>query len=376
MYAQPLHFLPGTLPLSSSIPLSPNTCLNASNTFEQLINCFNGFTFPHDSYTATTYAQAQPEPAERASWTTAVSTLLAIDGEDFTCADALSSLVAPNPLGGLYTYSLFHDDETEEEFCILHETTSVVVNGTAVYAKGWGLVAVPATRSCAQRDLHFAAPHPEWDLETPQQAAALFKSTHARSLLIAGRIRTAFMEPTDCIVSSTSSNWKTDPAHDVEQPFFNASIAIYRAQMKAGCDPLSCAFIQLHGKGATTCASDDMFLSSGLGASAGSVEWYTDSTPRPVKMIQQALLTSAAFPSWTITLPSEDPSCTALMATTNVVGRHLNGVDLSSVCEVGATAKTATGLFVHIEQSAASRSGDVYGNWTRALESAFPPLCA
>lgn len=352
----------------------PSLCLTRSDTLERLIDCFDDFTVPHGYYNATTYAAAQPQPTERSAWIEAVASLLDVNGVHFTCEDASSTLLPPNPLASVYAISWFSDRETNDEFCILHETSSVEARGASAYAKGWGLVVVPAVRAAEQRDLHFAAPHAKWDLGTPQQAAALFKATYSRSLLIAGRVRSAYLAPTECALSSKSIAWKTDPARDIEQPFFNASVTIYRSQMKRGCDARTCAFIQLHGKGSSTCAGDHIFLSSGLGASAGSLAWYSDSTPRPVKTLKQALLSLSAFPSWTIALPVDDPSCTALMATTNIFGRYINGVRIEDVCIVPATVRSATGMFIHVEQAPISRGASVFINWTRALEKAFLPI--
>jgi len=81
------------------------------------------------------------------------------------------------------------------------------------------------------------------------------------------------------------------------------------------------------------------------------------------------LLASSAFPNWTISLPS-DSDC-SLTATGNVFGRFLNGVALTDVCSTAATAKTATGYFVHIEQSTAARSAEAYTKWANALEATF-----
>lgn len=60
------------------------------------------------------------------------------------------------------------------------------------------------------------------------------------------------------------------------------------------------------------------------------------------------------------------------MATANVIGRALNGVRCEDVCSVAATEEDATGMFVHIEQSAQARDKSVYGNWTKVFLDAFP----
>ncbi|EJD54028.1 hypothetical protein AURDEDRAFT_110677 [Auricularia subglabra TFB-10046 SS5] len=355
--------------LSSAQFAQPSDCLAGSSTFEDLISCFDAFTVSFGAYTAETYAAAQPTPPERAAWIDVVGALMRVSRREFTCMDALNTLAPPNPLAGVYTVSEFVDGDTAQAFCVLHEAQTLLVNGTARYDKGWGLVAVPAHG--AHLDVHFSAPHPQWDLNTPEQAAALFKGTRAKSLVIAGRIRNAYMVATDCIPSTTQTIWITDPAHDIEQPFFNATIVIYEEQMKrGGCPSESCAFLQMHGKASTTCPENQAFLSSGLGRGPLSLKWYTDRVPRPIKSLQKALQSSAAFPDWTISMPSDDSTC-SLTATTNVFGRLVNGVPLKDVCRVSARPSATTGAFVHIEQSSGSRAADVYANWTTAILHTF-----
>ena len=52
-------------------------------------------------------------------------------------------------------------------------------------------------------------------------------------------------------------------------------------------------------------------------------------------------------------------------------GRVLNGVAVGSECVTAATAATASGQFVHIEQDTALRSPAQYDNWVAVLNSAF-----
>ena len=88
-----------------------------------------------------------------------------------------------------------------------------------------------------------------------------------------------------------------------------------------------------------------------------------------MKTLKTKLLSANAFPTWAISLPS-DSSC-GLTATTNILGRFLNGVALGSVCGTGSTASTATGHFVHVEQDTAARASTVYAKWENALKATF-----
>ncbi|KAJ8075567.1 hypothetical protein PM082_021197 [Marasmius tenuissimus] len=321
-------------------------------TVEELISCFDSYTVTEAFYNEQTYALAQPTEAEEAAWKSLVSSLLNVNGN---CTD----ITIPDVLDGVYGVSPFRG----EEFCVLHERKAE----NSVYVRGWGIMVVPSRP--IRPGVHLAAPHPQYDLLTPQQAAALFEGIGAKSLLISGRIRTALMNSTSCIMGSGTIYYATDPAHNDKEPFVIASKEIWRwQQTQGGCPSASCAFIQMHGKGATTCPTDTAFLSTGLGRSTSSVAWYTDNIDRPIKRIQKNI--RQAHPSWNASLPS-DSDC-SLTATLNVFGRFINGVEESLVCEQGATAQLATGEFVHIEQAKGARQSDAYEGWIGAFNASFP----
>ena len=183
----------------------PGSCLNTSPTLEQLIICFDNYVVPPDFYYLPRYNDAQPSTEERTAWKEMVASLLATDNN-------CSSIIIPIPLVDLYAVTTFTESSSSSNpYCVLFETTSK--NG--IYSKGWGLIVVPATRRAVSRFIHISAPHPLADSNTTQQAAALFKSTGAKSLSIPGRIRMAFSEATDCIQSPSGTvYYKTDPAHD------------------------------------------------------------------------------------------------------------------------------------------------------------------
>jgi len=82
------------------------------------------------------------------------------------------------------------------------------------YEKGWGLFITPDKSSNSVRRLHFSAPHPVFDQRTAEQAAALFKRTVSKSLLIEGRHRHA-LSSGDCSQSCQGAGYhRTDGAHD------------------------------------------------------------------------------------------------------------------------------------------------------------------
>ncbi|RDB18315.1 hypothetical protein Hypma_000535 [Hypsizygus marmoreus] len=338
---------------------SPVSCLNStmSATLSQAIECLDKYTVPHDYYDRTTYNLAQPNTEERAAWTTMILSLLNPN-------DNCSSVYVPDVLSELYLVSLY-TESSGLSFCILSEVQ--VEDG--FYRKGWGLMVVPATRTAVLRNLHISAPHPAYDLFTPQQAAALFTSVGAKSLLIPGRSRTSFLHPTECVQPSSGTDYyETDPAHNNLEPFYDATKAIFTWQRaNGGCNSNSCAFIQFHGKGPSTCSSDHAFLSSGLGTSPSSISWYKDNVTRPIKRLKAQL--QVVFPMWNISLPT-DSKC-ALTATKNVVGRLVNGIEDALVCQHASNAEITTGMFIHVEQAAIARAQQSHDGWRNALIATF-----
>jgi hypothetical protein len=74
---------------------------------------------------------------------------------------------------------------------------------------------MPARREAVSRNVHISAPHSGFDVGTPAQAAYIFKATGSKSLLIAGRTCTAFLNPSPCISTAfLSGYYETDPAHN------------------------------------------------------------------------------------------------------------------------------------------------------------------
>ncbi|KAJ7594868.1 hypothetical protein C8J56DRAFT_778146 [Mycena floridula] len=351
---------------------SPSACLNNS-TLNGLVSCLDNFTIGPDTFNSSTYQAAQPTTVQVLEWTSLVTSMLSMTKRD--SGDCKVTL--PHSLQGIYSVSEFYDEDDGTKFCVLFEKTVSTVSDATVYAKGWGTMIVPASRRAVSRSLHLSAPHPLFDLNTPQQAAALFQRTGATSFLVSGRIRTAFLEATNCIIPSDpdTTYYRTDPAHDDHEPFniANRAIRAWQDLNNGGCPSETCAYIQIHGKGASSCPLDTMFISSGLGNSALSSEWYQNEPNLPSRRLKGVLET--VFPTWNATLPSDDTSCD-LTATTNVFGRLINSIPEVDVCTVAATALLATGQFIHIEQAAISRQAAAYDAWGLALRQTFGTSCA
>jgi hypothetical protein len=150
-----------------------------------------------------------------------------------------------------------------------------------------------------------------------------------------------------------------------------------------GCHPNSCSYIQFHGKGDSTCPTDQAFLSSGFSKlskqitrcdafltdllDSSALSWYENDT-RPIRRLQGHL--QEQFPLWNASTPADDKGC-SLSATLNVFGRYVNGVDEEDVCVQPASSVDAAGEFIHIEQATVSRISDAFEGWAAAIAATF-----
>ncbi|PFH48785.1 hypothetical protein AMATHDRAFT_149106 [Amanita thiersii Skay4041] len=361
-------FIPVPSPASlhpTTFPL--NSCFAQAVTLQDIISCHLKYVIRMASYTKESYSAAQPTKEQRHAWSTAVSSLLQVDSNN-TCASVSAAL--PGALKDIY--AIFELTEPSgRTFCVFAEN---VAEHNTKYDKGWGILVVPSTRSAVSRHVHVSAPHPIHDFDTEKQAAEVFRGIGAKSLFIPGRDRRAFLEVTPCVPSMIrSKHFKTDPAYDKNETFFDTYRQIIHWQnQNGGCPSPSCAYVQFHGRNASTCRENQVFISTGLGEDPPSLEWYTNNETYPVKRIKSQL--AAAFPSWNVALPS-DSACN-LVATTNIGGRLINGVNESDICTEEASAEHTLGQFVHVEQSSMSRSPDYYEAWVQVFLASFETSCA
>ena len=179
---------------------TPASCLTSSTTIDALVTCLEVFIVPPEYYNKETYKAAQPTSNQRDDWKNLINSFLSVDGN-------CSSIPIPLSLQGVYTIGAFNT------MCVLYEPYS----SEGVNIKGWGFMVVPRLRASVSRSVHFSAPHPIYDRGTIRQAAFLFESTGSQSLLVAGRARTAFSEPSECISPAfpLQEFYKSDTAHNI-----------------------------------------------------------------------------------------------------------------------------------------------------------------
>ncbi|PFH48784.1 hypothetical protein AMATHDRAFT_64610 [Amanita thiersii Skay4041] len=351
------NLIPTQIPFPSNTPTA-NQCFSTAKTLGDIVACHRGYVVR--TYTQETYDAAQPTDEQRNAWSIAVSSILNTDGNCTAVGDAL-----PDPLKDIY--NVFELTESSGSFCVLAEQ---VAEGDKTYQKGWGLMVVPSTRGAVSRHVHIAAPFPRFALQTEEQSTVIFKGVGAKSLFIPGRQFRSYPQQSLCILSTaTTTYYKTDPVHDKDELFFDTYQQIINWQnANGGCPSASCAYVSLSGKGASSCKLDQVFISAGLSESTG---WYTEHEDYPAKRIQSNLVDE--FPFWKISLPS-DSNCD-LVATKNIVGRMINGVNASDVCSEAASPESTLGQFVHIEQSMISRYKEFYSRWANAILKSFDPTC-
>lgn len=194
-------------------PTPTEACFTTSGELEVLVECLEKYIVPADYYDHFSYSEAQPTEPQREAWFVAVTTLLSTHNN-------CSSTIVPQVLRHAYSANLFTESQGQS-YCVLYERTLNLLTNN--YVKGWGFVIVPSSLEGASRMLHLSAPHPFSDVGTPIQATHLFKGTGAKSLLIPGRMRSAYRAPSACIQSQTSKSvyYMTDPAHN------NVCIVLY-----------------------------------------------------------------------------------------------------------------------------------------------------
>ncbi|THV00948.1 hypothetical protein K435DRAFT_425001 [Dendrothele bispora CBS 962.96] len=118
-----------------------------------------------------------------------------------------STVSLPEFLPPIYTLTPLLDYSSYISCCVFSETTSFPDHNSS------------SSQLSNLESIHLSTPHPLADIDTPQQAAVIFSLSGVRSLLVSGRLRSAFDEATDCVESANPNMtyFKTDLAHDVHE---------------------------------------------------------------------------------------------------------------------------------------------------------------
>jgi hypothetical protein len=270
-----------------------------------------------------------PTDADLRHWRALVDTLAAADT---AAARTLIAEHAPS-----YALIQFTDTTTQETYFVLQEAPTVT--------KCWGAVVVNPT---PERNLAVQVPHPQFDLNTYREGAALFRDTRARVLLMAGTHRCANQAASPCdgetgVCGARKPYRQSDAAHVTAAPFQVTHEAFVDRYPELTA-------LSLHGNGQEEC--ETVFLTSGV----------EDDTPAPVEDLRQALVERGVRAG----VPGTS-SC-PLVGSTNVQGRYTNGVGAPCTEAAGA----ATGTFIHVEQRLDFRqSPDRYQALIDAVNATF-----
>jgi len=190
----------------------------------------------------------------------------------------------------------------------------------------------------AKRQMLIEAPHPRSDLETELQAAELFLRLDARALLISGAHRCASVDAspcsgttTVCSASGSAPYRKSDAAHAVDTLFHRAHKTLSDTELKL-------TVLAMHGFGHRV-GMPELIISDGTSAVA----------PATARINRLAALLRAKKVG--VGNCNEANGYGSLCGTQDVQGRHLN----RSTAACSAAAPSASGRFLHIEQSLSRR---------------------
>lgn len=329
--------------------MEPTDCVMNSDNINSLMKCLQNFIIrKHNS--ASTWSQVPPTSVQREAWSSVIRQLL---NSERNC----TQIKIPQSLTGIYDIKQFMS------YCVLYETKQE----DGHFARGWGIVVVPYSSALTRLGMvHMSAAHSFTDSLVQLQAANLFHLTRAKSLLISGVARDASNEKSKC----ENDYYRFDGAHDNDTMFHTANLAIMKWQLsqQQGCPWQKCSFIQFHGEASSLCSATSIFLSAGLGTSSESLEFYKNNN-LPVQRLKNRLREVFAG-SLSINTPLDDKLC-KLTAGSNVFGRVLNGVPIGQECQLSANAASATGYFIHAEQSMEARTASAYNNWADAITNVF-----
>lgn len=189
----------------------------------------------------------------------------------------------------------------------------------------------------APRDVILGAPHPLWDVGTAEESATIFARIGARAVVVSGTHRCGSTRASGCdgvadACGTDAPVRESDMAHAVDSVFHAAHVALASAYADAW-------FVSVHG-----------FSGPGISVSNGT----DDPVSVDARVTRLAVALSTRFDDVTTCnvsgAPGTDPF-ERLCGTTNVQGRHLNGVAMA--CTDAATS--ANDRFAHLEQDRAIR---------------------
>ena len=204
--------------------------------------------------------------------------------------------------------------------------------------KGWGTYVLNPNQ---KRAICVQSPHPLYDINTPIEAAEIFRRSGSLFFMLAGTHRCANSEPTQCDGTFRGCGEDrypvSDMAHFVTSVFqvTHEAVSEYEDQIYS---------LSIHGHNRPEC--EDIFLSSGL--SDGS------------KQILFDLKSNLKDSGLTVAVAGDSSSNCPLLGSTNVQGKFVNGSTLYRAGRYGDR------FFIHIEPSRLVR--DNFSEYSKLIE--------
>ncbi|KAL7079935.1 hypothetical protein ACQ4LE_000061 [Meloidogyne hapla] len=332
--------------------LSPTTqfqlLINSSgqNSIIQPINAFFEIFFAeNDSIDVDQWDLALPSDSEREQMKKLISYLIDIDDFHKISSDStLLSRVAPLLVKSIQLTFV------KNRFCVIHELLPSSTGGRFKRFWGYMVICSPAYCNSSRMKLHHSSPHYRTDGDVCNQAAAVFERTGSRSLVVAGATRfsvrgnhTSFCQPRNALA---------DAAHNNLTMFHTMCVGVFESSNDG-------IFMQWHGQ--RSCPQSGAFISAGA---KGSNPIYNDTGAYVNKLVY---MVNKLVGKTIATTPKQDHRC-ALIASTNVFGRIVNGVLAKNACKGLTNPKNVKGNFVHIEQQQKWRDNWIL--WIKAIKQA------
>ena len=291
-----LGIVVGFLALTASWTEAGTLTCSSATTLDALVTCIRT-QMPGSG----SNGYRAPSLAELDGWRLAVQQML-----QGSCSGTL-----PQSLAGIASRRLLVDTGNGKAYCVLMEVLDANNNG--IVDRGWGTFIVDPG---AVREISHQAPHPLSDIGTEAQAIELFRDSDSRSFLMAGTHRNASTTASTC----QSAYRASDVAHNAGTMFQAANEA-----MSAWYGADDWWAIQWHGMAADSCASAEVYISHGSSVAPATGDKNLE--------LKAALLAHA--PAWMVAVPGSG-AC-SLNGTDNVLGRLMNGVPASAVCNTAAS---------------------------------------
>jgi hypothetical protein len=220
-----------------------------------------------------------------------------------------------------YELSLLKDAAANQIYIVLVERT-----------RGFRGLGTYVFSSAFRRNLVLEAPHPLFDINTPEESTTIFQKLNARALFIAGTHRCASEQSSPCSGTTGACGtggepFKISDAGHFTRNFFQEA---HRATSGLKVKPVT---ISAHGNG--DASLPDVVLSNGTG---------TKESPNSLVNRLRRELKNRGVSVGSCNFSSDQDL--SLCGTTNVQGRLSNGSP--NACT--ANPPTASGSFIHIEQ--------------------------